>query len=301
MDRKNLHSVLGITFAVTVSVVIFVESAAVHGLYAPRTESGEIINLGQSVFNDYKDITEFALERGFVVTGDKTNPTEHNEGSLHPKGLAIDIRTRDHTPEDVEEFMLEAKAAGLRVLDERCRPKKQKKWKGSHVHLEISKKRSTNQKGKCKASRPTQEEKLPTPPPSPPPPPPPPSPPSPAEVTNKVAITSASCELTEQNSYSQSYTVTVSGTASGPPGTNLYSPWMNTLKGTTNTSSWGNHTSNQTERSPSDPETTDWTSKIILRNSQTSTEFEGTVTVQAVVTEKYGGGKVTDSRDVTCY
>lgn len=226
MNKKNLYFTLGFVLLIVINVA--------HGAEAPRTSSGEIINLGQAVFNDYKDLTQFALERGFRVTADIANPKKHNKGSLHSKGLAIDVSIKMHTPEDVEEFMLEAKAAGIRVLDERCRPKKQKVWGGSHVHLEISKKRSTNQKGKCRASRPTPvtepEPPPPVPPPAPEPPPPPPAPapetpPSkPEKFAPSGTISSIECSFNRKGSALDAvdyWNVSIKGTAKGIPGTGV--------------------------------------------------------------------------------
>lgn len=76
----------------------------------------------------------FASSHGFTVTS--TTGGRHNPGSLHPRGLAADVRTKDKTAEEVEAFMEKARAAGYRVRDERTRPAGQAEWDGEHVHLE---------------------------------------------------------------------------------------------------------------------------------------------------------------------
>lgn len=149
MNKKNLYVALGAVFLVSIHVLVFVGMRTAHGADAPGTAS----------FRDYRDLTEFAAERGFYVIFAKGG--KHNPKSLHPKGRAVDIRTWDHTPEEVEEFMQEAKAAGLRVVDERCKPKNKKVvWDAPHVHLEISKKASKSEKNQCPDSTPTPDENI---------------------------------------------------------------------------------------------------------------------------------------------
>lgn len=80
-------------------------------------------------------LINFARSRGFTVTS--TTGGRHNPGSAHGRGRAIDVRTRDKTPQQVERFMREARAAGYRVLDERRRPPGQRVWSGPHLHLEF--------------------------------------------------------------------------------------------------------------------------------------------------------------------
>jgi hypothetical protein len=78
---------------------------------------------------------DFATQNGFVVT-DGFATSGHNPGSKHYRGLAIDVRTRDKTPREIDEFIKKARAAGFKVVDERTRPKGQKVWTGPHLHLE---------------------------------------------------------------------------------------------------------------------------------------------------------------------
>lgn len=84
---------------------------------------------------DFRELAAFARAHGFTVTS--TNGGRHNTGSAHYRGIAADVRTRDHTAAQVEQFMREARAAGYMVLDERRRPAGQRVWGGPHVHLQI--------------------------------------------------------------------------------------------------------------------------------------------------------------------
>lgn len=72
---------------------------------------------------------------GFTVTS--TTGGQHNSGSLHAKGLAIDVRTHDKTPDQVNNFIKEVERQGYRVRDERVRPAAQKVWSGPHLHIEV--------------------------------------------------------------------------------------------------------------------------------------------------------------------
>ncbi len=87
-------------------------------------------------FKTYKDIILLANEQKFVVTA--TINGKHNVGSKHYRGLAADVRTRDKTVQEVESFIKLCRSFGLIVRDERVRPKSQKVWSGSHLHIEIA-------------------------------------------------------------------------------------------------------------------------------------------------------------------
>ncbi len=84
---------------------------------------------------DYKDLSAFAILRGFTITS--TVRGHHNPNSKHYKGLAIDVRTRDKTEAQVNDFIKEARSKGIRVIDERRRPDPKKVWSGAHLHLEL--------------------------------------------------------------------------------------------------------------------------------------------------------------------
>jgi len=80
------------------------------------------------------DLTEFARARGATVTS--TNRGRHNPGSAHYDNRAIDVRTRDRSPAEVEALMNDAESSGYAVRDERQRPSGQQVWGGPHLHLE---------------------------------------------------------------------------------------------------------------------------------------------------------------------
>lgn len=85
---------------------------------------------------DFKDLKKFAESAGFTVTS--TTGGSHNANSKHFLGLAIDVRTRGKSNEQIERFMRQCAALGVRVRDERKRPANQKIWSGAHLHLEIT-------------------------------------------------------------------------------------------------------------------------------------------------------------------
>ncbi len=70
----------------------------------------------------------------FTVTS--TTGDQHNPGSKHYSGNAIDVRTRDKSPEEIEQFIAAAEQNGFKVLDERSHPAGQKVWSGPHLHIE---------------------------------------------------------------------------------------------------------------------------------------------------------------------
>jgi len=84
---------------------------------------------------NWQDLKAFAEAEGFFVTS--TTRGSHNRGSKHFLGLAIDVRTRDKTNEEIERFLRKCAALGVRVIDERKRPNGQKVWSGAHLHVEI--------------------------------------------------------------------------------------------------------------------------------------------------------------------
>jgi hypothetical protein len=80
------------------------------------------------------NLIDFANTAGFDITS--TTGGEHNKGSKHYQGKAIDIRTRNKSPEEIASFMSKAQEQGFRVLDEREKPAGQAVWNGPHLHLE---------------------------------------------------------------------------------------------------------------------------------------------------------------------
>ena len=86
-------------------------------------------------FEDYHDLRNAAESLGFHVTHDIDGV--HNVNSMHYKGQAIDVRTWDHTSDEVDAFIAHMRDLGLTVFDERSRPPNQTEWDGAHVHVEI--------------------------------------------------------------------------------------------------------------------------------------------------------------------
>lgn len=84
---------------------------------------------------NFRDLQNFAERFGFAVTS--TTGGNHNKGSKHFLGLAIDVRTRGESNEQCERFIRKARAIGIIVRDEREKPEHQKVWSGAHLHLEI--------------------------------------------------------------------------------------------------------------------------------------------------------------------
>lgn len=79
-------------------------------------------------------LSEFARRAGFDITS--TSGGMHNPGSAHYEGRAVDVRTKNKTPEQVSSFIQQALSQGYKVLDERHKPKNQRVWSGPHIHLE---------------------------------------------------------------------------------------------------------------------------------------------------------------------
>lgn len=77
----------------------------------------------------------FCHRNGLVVTSGRNG--KHNAHSKHPRGLALDFRSRTLTEEFVLHLFRDAKKSGLRLLDERTRPPGQKVWGGPHFHVEV--------------------------------------------------------------------------------------------------------------------------------------------------------------------
>lgn len=81
------------------------------------------------------------------ITPSSTVGGEHNPGSLHYQGKAIDLGLNTSFGGDTKkmdefyEFLTSAEGKkrfpNLKVVDERTRPLNQKVWSGSHIHLEI--------------------------------------------------------------------------------------------------------------------------------------------------------------------
>lgn len=76
----------------------------------------------------------FAEAHDFEITS--TTGGEHNRGSAHYEGRAIDVRTRDKSTAEITKLIADARAQGFTVYDERFTPAGAV-WSGPHVHIEI--------------------------------------------------------------------------------------------------------------------------------------------------------------------
>lgn len=86
--------------------------------------------------SDYRALGNFAKHFGFDVTSGFAT-SGHNENSPHYRGLAVDVRTRNKSDEQIQAFIDAANANGIRVLDERKRLPGEKVWSGPHLHIEF--------------------------------------------------------------------------------------------------------------------------------------------------------------------
>lgn len=82
----------------------------------------------------WEQLAVFAKAQGFNVTS--TTGGRHNKGSKHYQGLAVDVGVNGKSNAEIEAFMEAAAEAGIKVVDERTRPRGQAVWGGAHLHLE---------------------------------------------------------------------------------------------------------------------------------------------------------------------
>lgn len=80
-------------------------------------------------------LRQFAARFGLVITSETGG--QHNPGSLHYQGRAIDVRSRGLTDEVIAALQKAAAELGIRLRDERTRPAGQGVWGGPHLHLEV--------------------------------------------------------------------------------------------------------------------------------------------------------------------
>lgn len=91
----------------------------------------------KGVSNDHIMLRRWVEGIGFTVT-DGYATSGHNPNSPHYRGLAVDVRTRDKSEAEVNDFIATAKRAGIRVLDERGGPYAPGAvWSGPHLHLQF--------------------------------------------------------------------------------------------------------------------------------------------------------------------
>ena len=101
----------------------------------PATD-GVPVAPGKSFFASVGEIIE-----PFGATITSTTGGQHNVGSLHGQGRAVDIgmgaSATDAVRANADALMAGLKAQGYIVRDERTRPKGQKVWGGPHIHVEL--------------------------------------------------------------------------------------------------------------------------------------------------------------------
>lgn len=85
-------------------------------------------------------LLNFAAERNFTATSGRDSAGVHVRGSLHGGGRALDLRTRDKTPAQVERALREARESGLHAEFERAGVRGAT---GDHIHLSTGGRRTT--------------------------------------------------------------------------------------------------------------------------------------------------------------
>jgi hypothetical protein len=99
-------------------------------------KAGEGLGTNGALSGDRSKDVRLAMEMVKAQGWEITSTTgRHNKNSLHPFGLALDVRTRGRSTQEIEAMMQWAESMGFDVRDERTRPKGQKVWGGPHVHL----------------------------------------------------------------------------------------------------------------------------------------------------------------------
>lgn len=94
---------------------------------------GEHLARGQQFYGAVEGILKPFGARVTSTTGD-----EHNAGSLHPSGAAMDIGVKEFDPARQEALLTALRAdPRLYVVDERERPRGQAVWSAPHIHVEI--------------------------------------------------------------------------------------------------------------------------------------------------------------------
>lgn len=82
-----------------------------------------------------QQLEAFARANSLKITSETGG--QHNSGSLHYQGRAIDVSSRGFTQQMVDALRQAAAAVGIKLRDERTRPAGQAVWGGPHLHLEI--------------------------------------------------------------------------------------------------------------------------------------------------------------------
>lgn len=77
------------------------------------------------------ELSAFARQHGFVVT---SSTGGRHLGWAHKAGRAVDVRTRDRDASSISDFIRDARAHGITVIDERRGGNAA--WSGPHLHLQ---------------------------------------------------------------------------------------------------------------------------------------------------------------------
>lgn len=96
-----------------------------------KTISNELLINANGGLQTWRELSQFATERGFQVTS--TTGGSHL-GWAHRAGRAVDVRTKDHSAPEVNTFMRDARSHGITVIDERQGGNSA--WSGPHLHLQ---------------------------------------------------------------------------------------------------------------------------------------------------------------------
>lgn len=96
-----------------------------------ETISHDLLTTTHGGAQTWRELSQFATQRGFHVTS--TTGGNHL-GWAHRAGRAVDVRTRDHSPPEVNTFMRDARSHGITVIDERGGGNSA--WSGPHLHLQ---------------------------------------------------------------------------------------------------------------------------------------------------------------------
>lgn len=136
MKTKNFFESFSAKSMIVAAVMLVVAGAGTAIVSAQSAQTTPTSTTGSSfTVNDYTDLSNVADQWGFKVTS--TTGDQHTEGSAHYQGRAVDVRTKDKTPEEITAFMKALRKAGIKVLDERIKPKGKTDWTDSHLHLQI--------------------------------------------------------------------------------------------------------------------------------------------------------------------
>ncbi len=137
MKTKNFFKRIRSAHMLIIAGVIILAGSSVVAQMSLQNSSAltaSVVNIPFPVKN-YSDISRIADQWGFTVTS--TTGGEHNTGSAHYQGRAIDVSVKKKSEQQITDFMNALRKAGIKVLDERVRPNSQAVWGGAHLHIQI--------------------------------------------------------------------------------------------------------------------------------------------------------------------